>query len=83
VIDGQEYTVGGSLTDDRVAETRAGGVAINREAHFTIPKTVLVQRPATGTLVTVEGLEMEITRVSGLDPYDPNWSIRAERWRNK
>lgn len=82
-IGGQPYEAAGSLTDERVVETRAGGVAIQIEAHFTLAKSEIEGKPALGDLVQIDGKEFEITRVSGLDAYDPNWSIRAERWWNK
>lgn len=82
-IQGQEIECGGSLTDERVIQTEAGGHKKQVESHFTIPKaTVGLTRPQLGDLVTISGIEMEVTRVSGLEGYDPNWSIRAERWSN-
>jgi hypothetical protein len=74
------YTGSGTIGGSGLVELEMGGRKVNREATFTIRKSVREAVIPLGSVVEVNGIKMIVRRYWGGDPVARAWTYWAETW---
>ena len=70
----------GSVAGRSRVELQSGGRKTNREATFSILKSVRAEALPLGAVVEIDGVKFQVSRAWGDDPTAVAWTYWVEQW---